>query len=282
MAVLTITPFQRRYLRTTRDLLFYSHLVHTHLDWHDTDSWLETQTSPIRLAWQGGRLTGILAFSEPLNHMAWVRLAAVQDYTDHQAVLRALWEAAVDELRERQVRQVALLAIHDWIGRYAPALGFEYVEDVITLARSGPDIPAALPNRLVIRPAEQADLERMAVVDQMAFAPPWQLRLEELQVALRAAASCTVGVLDGTIVGYQLSTMYFDGAHLARLAVLPDVQGRGLGGALLGDVIRRFSRRGIFSMTLNTQASNQRSQRLYARYGFRPNGHNLPYWVVTL
>lgn len=282
MAVLTITPFQRRYLQTARDLLFYSHLVHTHLDWHDTDSWLEAQSPLIRLAWQSGRLAGLLAFSEPLNQMAWVRLAAVQDTVDHQAVLRALWEAAVDELRERGVRRVALLAIHDWIGRYAAALGFQYIEDVITLARSGAELPAAPSNRLDIRVAEPKDLERVARVDQLAFEPPWQLSLDELRIAYRSAASCTVGVLDEVIVGYQLATIYFDGAHLARLAVTPNLQGRGLGAALLDDVIRRFFKRGIFSMTLNTQASNWRSQQLYARYGFRPNGHNLPYWTVTL
>ena len=120
-APLTITPYQRRYLRQVRDLLFHSQSVHTHLDWHETDQWLDTQQVPMRLAWQNGRLTGLIAMSSPLNGTSWIRLAAVQDYVNQAAVLRALWDDLLIELRDQAVHLVALLAEHGSLE--APALG---------------------------------------------------------------------------------------------------------------------------------------------------------------
>jgi [ribosomal protein S18]-alanine N-acetyltransferase len=281
-APLTITPYQRRYLRQVHELLFHSQSVHTHLDWHETDQWLDTQQVPMRLAWQNGRLTGLIAMSNPLNGTCWIRLAAVQDYVNQATVLQALWDDIIIELRAQGVHLVALLAVRDWITDHVAELGFHYVEDIITLARAGQNIPEPRPHQLTLRAAEPYDLETMARVDQTAFIPPWQLAPDELRQAYRISSSCTVALHEGKLVGYQLSTLYFDGAHLARLAVLPHMQGRGIGGVLLGDTLARFFRRGVYSMTLNTQASNLQSQRLYRRFGFRPNGYDLPYWSTTI
>ena len=278
----TITPYQRRYLGAILDLMFHSQSVHTHLDWHETDQWLDTQDIPMRLAWQAGRLVGFLATSPPLHETCWVRLAAVADRSDQKTILSALWNDLIPDLRSVNVKLVALLAVQEWISVYMPELGFHYVEDIITLARSGRQIPSPRPNSSVIRAADTTDLDTLVHVDHSAFDPPWQLSSDELRQAHRISASCTVAMLDNRIIGYQLSTLYFDGSHLARLAVVPDLQGNGVGGVLLGDVLERFFRRGVFSMTVNTQASNLQSQRLYRQFGFRPNGYDLPYWSIEL
>jgi hypothetical protein len=44
----------------------------------------------------------------------------------------------------------------------------------------------------------------------------------------------------------------------------------------------RYYTRRVRSLTVNTQLSNLRSQRLYSAYGFRRNGHDLPVWTVGL
>jgi [ribosomal protein S18]-alanine N-acetyltransferase len=279
---LTLTSYQRRYLQPIRDLLFRSQSVHTHLDWNETDHWLDTQQVPMRLAWQNSRLAGMLATSAPLNNTCWIRLAVVQDHTDQRVILTAMWNDLLPELRGMGVKIAALLAVREWILDYAPDMGFHYVEDIVTLARSGKQIPDPEPSVLTIRTAEAKDDPTLTQLDQAAFTPPWQLAPDELRQAHRISASCTVGVLNGQIICYQLSTLYFDGSHLARLAVLPQFQGQGIGGVLLGDVLRRFFRRGVYSMTVNTQASNLHSQHLYRRYGFRPNGYDLPYWSAIL
>jgi [ribosomal protein S18]-alanine N-acetyltransferase len=110
----------------------------------------------------------------------------------------------------------------------------------------------------------------------------WQLDVGTLRQAARMAFSFTIAELDGKNLGYQISTVYNDGVHLARLATLPEAQGNGIGGVLLGDMIERFLRRGFQAATVNTQRSNEQSQRLYKRYGFEFTGLNMPVWSLKL
>jgi ribosomal protein S18 acetylase RimI-like enzyme len=255
--------------------------VHTHLDWHDTDNWLESNEAILRLAWQNGWLVGVLGASRPLNQSCWIRLACVSDYINPETVLVALWGDLAYELRTLGVTITGLLVAREWIGRFAERLGFAYQEDIITMARSGQQIPDPPANRPRIRVAEMRDLETLVRLDQAAFSPPWQMSQAELRQAYRIASSCTLAFSNDVILGYQISTLYFDGAHLARLAVAPEAQGMGVGTALTHDLLSRFFRRGVYGMTVNTQSSNEHSRRLYAQFGFQPNGFDLPYWSAT-
>ncbi len=281
---LTFTPFQRRHRHAVRDLLFRSYRVHTHLDWQETDQWLEDgERYPMRLAWQHTRLQGMIAASEPVDGTCWLRVVSVSDHIDAQALLSQLWEDLLPDLRALGVKTVALLLVRNWIAPYATALGFQYAEEIVTFRRPHLPIPnEPPPPGLTIRLTQEDDLPTILAVDNRAFAAPWQMERDELRQAERISACCTVGEIDGQIVSYQLSTLYFDGAHLARLAVMPEVQGSGAARALLIDLLRRFERRGVYSMTVNTQSSNLRSQRLYTGFGFERTGYDLPVWMVSI
>ncbi|MCA0458676.1 MAG: GNAT family N-acetyltransferase [Chloroflexi bacterium] len=279
---LTVTSYQRRHLQPIRDLLFHNIHVHSHLDWVDSDQWLDSGDTITYLAWQRGRLVGVLGLSAPLNNSTWIRIAGVSDFMSPQDVLPVLWETIIPILKTMGVKIVGLLGISQWMTHYAPSLGFRYGEEIITLARADEPLPPALANPPRIRVAELRDISQIAAVDQAAFTPPWQMSFHDLRQAYRIASSCTIAVENDRILGFQISTFFFDGAHLARLAVHPSSQGRGVGGALLRDLLERYNRRGIESMTVNTQSSNHQSRNLYERFGFQPNGYDLPYWSAVL
>lgn len=280
---LVVTPYTRRDRHLVRDLLFRSSRTHTHLDWQDTDQWLEDGESyPARLVWQGTRLQGIFVMSPPLNGTCWVRIAAVNDHADPQVILRMLWDDLLSELQANRIKTVALLMIRNWMKAYVKMFGFTYAEEIITFRRSLPTIPdEPQPENLTIRLTQNEDLSAILEIDNDAFAAPWQMDRHELRQAHRISAASTLAEIEGKIIGYQISTLYFDGSHLARLAVSPDVQGRGIARALLLDTLRRFERRGVHAMTVNTQASNERSQRLYLGFGFERTGYDLPVWMVN-
>lgn len=280
---ISVTRYQRRNRWAVRDLLSRNYYSHTHLDWHDTDQWLDHEAAPIRLAWQQNRLIGAMAASAPLNNSCWIRLAAVLDHSDIQPVLTALWDDLREELKTLGVHTAAWLMIRDWPTSYIGDLGFTKREEIVTLRWASQTAPPDISTPdITIRQARAEDLQVMTEVDHAAFAPPWQMTYGEIRQAERVSATCTVAVHDQRIVGYQLSTLYFDGAHLARLAVHPDLQGKGVGSQLVADVLRYFVRRGVFAMTVNTQSSNEISQRLYLRFGFRHNGYDLPVWMADL
>jgi ribosomal protein S18 acetylase RimI-like enzyme len=281
-SAILVMPYERRNRSEVRDLMFGSYRSHSHLDWHDTDFWLDRMAAPTVLARIDGRLVGMMATSEPLNNTCWLRLAAVADDMQPAPVLGALWAALLPRLREMAIREVAILVLRDWIVRHLPDLGYQYLEDIVTMKRVAQTLPAITPGDVTIRLAHPHDLDRIAEIDQAAFEPPWQLSPFELRQADRVAAIATVATEGERVVAYQLTTLHLESAHLARLAVHPDAQRHGVGAALLHDMLSRITRRGLRSTTVNTQASNVRSQHLYQRFGFERNGYDLPVWIAEI
>lgn len=285
MTGIEILSYARRYRRAVLNLVNQAFRVHTHLDWHDLEHWLDSSDSRVLLAWERNRLAGVLAVSEMLGHTTWLRLAAVDDDADAHAVLGVLWERLTQLLIAADAREVGALLIRSWLGDYLSALGFHFSQDIVTLRRNSQDLPVvpeAMRQKAAIRHAYWTDVGVVTDIDHAAFDPLWRMSLSSLQTAARYAASFTVAEMDGMPVGYQLSTQHTDGGHLARLAVLPMWQGYGIGGMLVGDVLRRFAGRGIFTVTVNTQQHNVQSQRLYRRFGFQHTGQDLPFWLATL
>lgn len=281
-ASLTLTALERRHFRAIDDLLFHSYQVHTHMDWYEPVEWLEIHRVPVRLAWQGERLAGIMAVSEPINGASWLRLLALHDHAPAHAVLAALWRDIQPELTALNVQSVSLLMTRNWVRPHLRELDFEFVEDVITLQRNGSFLPDMPGRQVLVRSIQPGDLKRLVEIDEAAFRPPWQMADEEIQQAQRIAEISTAAEVNQHIVGFQISTLYGDSAHLARLAVDPQHQGHGIGSALLHDLLWRFAQRRITSVTVNTQASNLRSQRLYRGFGFSRNGYDLPVWSIRL
>ncbi len=277
-----IRRLQTRDHQAVEDLVFHCYRLHTHLDWYDVLDWLGRDESPVRLAWQGQRLAGMMAISQPLNHSAWLRILALDDTAPAYQISDTLWQDLLPELRARGIDSVSVLITRDWIQPLIRHLKFRYVEDVITLEREGTHLPELAESPLSVRLTDPEDLMRITAIDQAAFDPPWQMAGEDLWQARRVAAISTLAEYEGQAVGYQISTQYGDSAHLARLAVAPSHQHQGVGSLLLHDVLRRFLGRGVTSMTVNTQAHNLTSQRLYRHFGFRRNGYDPGVWTIPL
>jgi [ribosomal protein S18]-alanine N-acetyltransferase len=281
-----VAPYERKDRRELLDLLFYARRVHTHLDWYRAGQWLDHKDSVVHVAWSPGTpsdvLIGFMGMGQPLNGASWLRLAALQDFARPEVVLGALWEALRDDLAARGVNVFAALVLNRWLDPEMPKLGFNYLEDVVTLQRNGHNLPTPPVHNVRIRRGYLEHLPDMLQIDHAAFAPPWQLSHDELRQSQRQAESCTLARVDGHYVGYQVSTRSDSSAHLARLAVVPGYQGQRIGAALLHHMIDSFNERGVNSITVNTQHSNRHSQRLYQRYGFRRNGFDLPIWLYDL
>jgi len=96
------------------------------------------------------------------------------------------------------------------------------------------------------------------------------------------SSSATVAENGDGLVGYQISTGGRMKAHLARLAVHPSVQGRGVGRALLGDLFTRLYQLGIPKLSVNTQNDNEASLSLYRRMGFLRTGEQYPVYTFDV
>jgi ribosomal protein S18 acetylase RimI-like enzyme len=279
----TTTTYNRQNRRAVSDLLFYSHHIQTHLDWHDAEGWINTDEAVTHLAWKDALLTGILSVSPPLNGATWVRVLGVGDASPVVEVVPALWHSLNTILKQQQVSAINWLLTEDWQNDLMSKLGFSYQDQIITLQREGYDLPnhVHLPG-LRLRPATRTDAEIMEQVDHAAFAPPWQNSTQDITHGLHVAATSTIAEYEGEVVGFQMSTLYQKHGHLARLAVHPKMQGKGVGRSLLSELITYFLRRRVRTITVNTQASNTRSRHLYERFGFRRNYYDMPVWIAYL
>ena len=262
-------------------LLRYEPYVHSHLDWRPPEDWLGAQ--PYLMLERGQRAIGALAAPPDPPHTAWLRLFAVVGDASPAAVWDQLWPPARDELIQRGVRTAAALSLEQWFGPLAARAGFQETHAVVVLERPrGPLADPPRPPVAAIRQATPNDYEAVYATDLAAFTPPWQMSADVLSQAVTMADLITVAEVEGQVVGYQLTTPSQQGAHLARLAVLPAWQGFGIGRALVRHLIEHYNRRRVRLLSVNTQDTNSASLAVYQSLGFTPTGTRFPVNQLSL
>ena len=251
---------------------------HLHLDWFAAYELLEDR--PSLMALEEDRAVALLACPPDPLGIAWIRYFAVSEGTPLIPMWEALWEEILMIAPVEQISTIAALITQSWFTSILLASGFIEHTEVIFLERSG-ELPLVdLPVHATLRTMTSDDLEMVSCVDRDSFQPLWQHSLRALTAAFQLSSFATVIEVENRIVAYQISTSSALGAHLARLAVQPNMQGQGLAKALVTHALRNFSRRGIDRMSVNTQADNPRSQILYEKLGFSSTGQRFP--VLTL
>lgn len=78
-----------------------------------------------------------------------------------------------------------------------------------------------------------------------------------------------VATADARAVGFAVVDIYGPYFHLEEIDVLPECQGRGIGAALIRDVIGEARRRGFGAITLRTFLTTPWAVGLYEKMGFR-------------
>ena len=264
-------------------LLAAAHRAHSHLDWHPPQNWLGRH--PFQLAFSGERLVAAFAAPPEPPGVSWIRLAVVADDLPAEAGLDPLWAAAREPFHELRVVQINCMLIEDWLIPHLQRWGFQSLTEVVVLRRerSAAD-PLSLKTRpgIRLRPAKATDLDAITVVDNAAFAPPWQYSRSVIQQAMAQSTSATVAEAGHEIVGYQISSGGPEQAHLARLAVRPDRQGGGIGRALVIHMMDHFERRGVQTITVNTQRDNLASLKVYSVLGFEFASEQYSVWQYML
>jgi ribosomal protein S18 acetylase RimI-like enzyme len=260
---------------------------HLHLDWQTLPELLNGPDFRCRITREGPFIRAALgATIHSSGHFpgkaAWLRLVLPGESPRSDPALDMAWDALRSDLAAEGVTLVSILMLDPWAEIPCGRWGLAQTNSVITLRRdSGPPLPRPEPPYRV-REVTQADLEAVGDVDAMAFEPIWHHNKTALEMASRQATTFTLIEDDQTILGYQLSTRHIETGHLARLAIRPDMQGHGLGAMLVGEMVRFFTSRDVHKVTVNTQADNIASQRLYTRLGFHPVGHSVAYWSLKL
>ncbi len=267
--------------RQIANLMHFSPYNHRHLDWRYPLDWLGSP--PFFVLESQGQILSALACPPDPPMVAWVRLFVTSGKISLGEAWESLWQAARLELTRQGHFLAAAIVLQEWYHGLLIASGFSSHQSIVMLEREG-QIPmeVSLPAGYSIRSMLQYDLPAVAEVDAAAFDPLWQNSLPSLERAYPQAVLATVIEANGQVLGYQLSTRNPLGAHLARLAVRPELQGLGLGRALIADLIQQADRHAMYRLTVNTQSDNAASLALYKKTGFRETGERFPVYQLQV
>jgi len=129
----------------------------------------------------------------------------------------------------------------------------------------------------------RADLDTVAAIERQVYPFPWTRGnfADSLSAGYDAWIFEAADARSSGPLGYAVLMWIPDEAHLLNLGVTIDVQGRGIGRAMLEWLMRDASRRGARGMMLEVRPSNERAISLYRSAGFEQIGVRRRYYPAA-
>lgn len=262
------------------NLIFFESHLHRHLDWRSPLEWLG---APFFWALEErGQITAALACPPEVKGIAWMRLFVSGGHWPAEEAWAMLWPTARDSILRAGGATIAAIAMQHWFQKLLDEYGFKNWQSIVMLEWQSRPWESSPLDGIYIRRMTEADLPAVTRTDHASFDPLWHNSLETLQRALSQSLFATVAENAEGVIGYQLTSGQGQRAHLARLAVHPSMQGRGVGQALLGDLFKSLVRIGTVRLSVNTQSDNNVSLRLYKKMGFNRTGEEYPVYTFEV
>lgn len=256
-------------------------IIHRHLDWRKPIEWVGH--SPFLLLEKDDHLQALLVCPPDPKNVYWIRILASLVTIPIEECYKALFSIALEKIRNSHKDNfITSIAYQDWMQTLLSRNGWEICQQVVQLRwnrRKAPEQPGKFPEDILIRPMYLPDLPAVALIDQACFDYLWQHSEDALRRAFNQPTYCTVAEKDGILVGYQITTLQRNRAHIARLAVLPGYQRLRIGYCLVSDVIDQYRKSWLREISVNTQADNFKSLGLYNKIGFDLTNESFPIYI---
>lgn len=130
---------------------------------------------------------------------------------------------------------------------------------------------------LIIREAEEKDIDGIASLEEMCFTTPWTRSSLEEDLAAQIS-TYIVAETEGQIVGYVGIWKVTDEGHINNVAVSPMYRRRRIATGLIEAMLKATEAAGVKSHTLEVRAGNEPARRLYAGLGFQEAGLRKGYY----
>ena len=269
-----IRPAGKNDFSELANFLSFEYFVHRHLDWRSSLDWLGNQ--PFLIAENEREIVATLASPPDIPSVAWIRLFACNAFVDKSLVWDQLFNQSLKNYGE-EVNLIAALVMDKWFDRLLTSHKFDVYQEIIVMEWNQ-NIPSISGHQkdYLIRKMEYEDLPAVLTLDHLSFPPLWQLSTADLKNAYRNSGYASIIEIDGRILAYQISTESLSSAHLARLAVHPELRGKLIGSYIMHDMLIHFTKKNIYRITVNTQNDNFASQNLYAKFGFLNTRESYP------
>jgi len=129
-----------------------------------------------------------------------------------------------------------------------------------------------------LRPMETNDLDQVLEIETESFVEPWTRQNFEQEIESPSASEMMVALLEKKVVGYSVTWYLEHEVHLANVAVRKSCRARGIGRALVEEVLDRARSEGAAQIVLEVRESNVEAIKLYETLGFRTVGLKRNYY----
>lgn len=131
---------------------------------------------------------------------------------------------------------------------------------------------------MIIRRMEPEDIPQVAEIEKNTFSMPWS-EMAFHDTLKREDTLYLVAEEQGEILGYCGLWQSFNEGEIPNVAVNASNRRRGVGQALLTELLQQGEKRGITAFTLEVRVGNRRAISLYEKLGFRSVGIRPHFYV---
>jgi len=124
-------------------------------------------------------------------------------------------------------------------------------------------------------------LDAVYEVETNSFSIPWSKNELRKEIAENKHAVYKVAFLDHEIVGYAGLWHVVNEGHITNIAVDIPYRRMGVGSLLIEELIAVAQAREMIGLTLEVRMGNAAAQKLYTKYGFKPEGIRKRYYADT-
>lgn len=133
--------------------------------------------------------------------------------------------------------------------------------------------------KIVIEIMKSDDINDVMEVEKKSFVIPWSKESFIQEIENNEVALYLVAKVDNKAVGYIGVWRILNEGHITNVAVHPDYRGRGIGSALVEELLSLCTKEGIDAFTLEVRESNLVAQHIYKQFGFEKSGVRKKYYA---
>lgn len=123
--------------------------------------------------------------------------------------------------------------------------------------------------------AEQ--LEEVAQLEKNCFVHPWSRQSLESELSNKNSLFLTA-IDDNRVVGYIGMNVVIDEGYIFNVAVDENYRKKGIGSALIGELVTFGKKNNLCFLTLEVRESNEIARSLYTKFGFIKSGERKNYY----
>lgn len=120
-------------------------------------------------------------------------------------------------------------------------------------------------------------LDEVAQLEKNCFVHPWSRQSLESELANENSVFLTA-LDDNRVVGYIGMNVVIDEGYIYNVAVDEKYRKRGIGSALIGELVTFGKKNNLCFLTLEVRESNENARSLYSKFGFIKVGERKDYY----